>query len=194
MGTREAAAAVVIRTHLGWVAAAARNGRVVALSLLASSREAAARGLGLEADFQQTRDLLRQLAEDLRRYFAGEPVEFGRYEVDLAKQPRFLRRALTAARRIPYGQVRAYGWVAKAAGNPRAARAAGQAMARNPVPIIIPCHRVIASDGSLGGFGGGLAMKRRLLELEGVRVPEALGRLWVLGAGCLQGAMKPTHT
>jgi methylated-DNA-[protein]-cysteine S-methyltransferase len=171
MGTREAAAAIVIRTRLGWVAAAARDGRIVVLTLPRSSREAAARGLGIEADFRQPGDLLQQLAEDLRRYFAGEPVDFGRYEVDLAKQPRFLRRALMAARRIPYGQVRSYGWLAKAAGNPRAARAAGQAMARNPVPIIIPCHRVIAADGSLSGFGGGPEMKRALLELEGVRLP-----------------------
>jgi methylated-DNA-[protein]-cysteine S-methyltransferase len=171
MGTRDAAVAIAIRTRLGWVAAAARDGRIVVLTLPGSSREAAARGLGIEADFRQAGDLLRQLAEDLRHYFAGEPVDFGRYEADLAKQPRFRRRALTAARRIPRGQVRSYSWLAAAAGNPGAARAAGQAMARNPVPIIIPCHRVIAADGSLGGFGGGLEMKRRLLELEGVRVP-----------------------
>jgi methylated-DNA-[protein]-cysteine S-methyltransferase len=171
MGTRDAAVAIAIRTRLGWVAAAAQNGRVIAVSLSGSSREAAARGLGIEADFRQPGALLRQLAEDLRRYFAGERVDFDRYKVDLVKHPRFLRRALMAARRIPRGQVRSYSSLAAAAGNPRAARAAGQAMARNPVPIIIPCHRVIASDGSLGGFGGGLEMKRALLELEGVRLP-----------------------
>jgi methylated-DNA-[protein]-cysteine S-methyltransferase len=104
-------------------------------------------------------------------------VDFGRYEVDLTVQPSFLRRALTAARGIPRGQVRSYAWLAAAAGNPRAARAAGQAMARNPVPIIIPCHRVVASDGSLGGFGGGLGMKRRLLALEGVRAEGGRVRL-----------------
>ncbi len=83
----------------------------------------------------------------------------------------FDARALAAARKIPYGQVRTYGWLAEAAGRPGAARAAGQAVARNPFPIIIPCHRVIAADGRLGGFGGGLEMKRKLLELEGVRLP-----------------------
>ena len=69
-------------------------------------------------------------------------------------------------RRIPRGQTRSYGWVAQRIGKPRAVRAVGAACGANPVPVIIPCHRVIASDGSLGGFGGGLPMKRRLLALE----------------------------
>lgn len=115
--------------------------------------------------------LLGEFGNDLRRYFAGERVSFGRYRIALDGISPFLVACLLAARRIPHGQVRSYGWLAAAAGSPKAARAAGQAMARNPAPIIIPCHRVIASDGSLGGFGGGLAMKRRLLELEGVGLP-----------------------
>jgi methylated-DNA-[protein]-cysteine S-methyltransferase len=111
------------------------------------------------------------LGYELARYLSGERVSFRRHKVALSPLPGFLTAALSAARKIPYGQVRTYGWLAKAAGNPKAARAAGQAMARNPLPIIIPCHRVIAASGGLGGFGGGLEMKRRLLELEGVRLP-----------------------
>ena len=68
---------------------------------------------------------------------------------------------------IPRGETRSYAWIAKKIGKPRAARAVGAACGANPVPIIVPCHRVIASDGSLGGFGGGLPLKRRLLKLEG---------------------------
>ena len=78
------------------------------------------------------------------------------------------RRALLAARSIPYGQTRSYGWLAARAGSPAAARAAGQAMARNPIPLLIPCHRVLGAEGALTGFGGGLRTKRALLELEGV--------------------------
>jgi O-6-methylguanine DNA methyltransferase len=70
-------------------------------------------------------------------------------------------------REIPYGQTRSYGWLAARAGKPQAARAVGQAMAANPWPIIVPCHRVVSSNGHLGGYGGGLGMKERLLRLEG---------------------------
>jgi methylated-DNA-[protein]-cysteine S-methyltransferase len=77
---------------------------------------------------------------------------------------------LAAISKIPFGETRSYGWVARAIGKPGAARAVGQALHTNPVPIIIPCHRIVASDGSLGGYGGGLPMKIKLLRLEGVAV------------------------
>jgi methylated-DNA-[protein]-cysteine S-methyltransferase len=75
---------------------------------------------------------------------------------------------LETVRSIPHGEVRSYGWVARQIGKPKAARAVGQALAANPMPLVVPCHRVIGSDGSLTGFTGGLKMKKRLLELEGV--------------------------
>ena len=71
---------------------------------------------------------------------------------------------------IPYGETRTYAWVAQQIGKPRALRAVGGALARNPFPIIVPCHRVVASNGNLGGFRGGLALKKRLLELEAGRL------------------------
>ena len=92
---------------------------------------------------------------------------------DVTGFTRFQQRALKAAMGIPYGQTRSYAWLAARAGSPRAFRAAGQVMAHNEVPIIIPCHRVIASSGGPGGFGGKLKaidMKKKLLELEGVSV------------------------
>ncbi|MBI4787571.1 MAG: MGMT family protein [Chloroflexi bacterium] len=79
----------------------------------------------------------------------------------------FQRAVLIAISKIPFGETRSYGWVAREIGQPNAARAVGQALHTNPIPIIIPCHRVIASDGSLGGYGGGLPMKAKLLQLEG---------------------------
>jgi len=123
---------------------------------------------GARAEFGRPDSLLAELARDLRRYFAGARVDFSSYPVCLLDQPPFTRRALSAARRIPFGEVRTYGWVARRAGRPGGARAAGQAMSRNPVPLLIPCHRVVAAAGRLGGFGGGLGMKRALLALEGI--------------------------
>ncbi len=160
-------AGMLIRASFGWVAARARRGRLLALSLPAPTKDAAVAACGAGRLGKPDR-LLLSLADELIRYFAGEPVKLGRYPVDLSAHPSFRRRALLAARQIPYGEVRTYGWVASRAGRPRAGRAAGQAMSRNPIPLVIPCHRVIAAGGRLGGFGGGLKMKRALLQLEGM--------------------------
>ncbi|MBN2207990.1 MAG: MGMT family protein [Candidatus Coatesbacteria bacterium] len=78
----------------------------------------------------------------------------------------FRHKIWEATRTVPYGETRSYGWLAEKAGSPRASRAAGSAMANNHFGLVVPCHRIIASDGSLGGFGGGLDMKRMLLDLE----------------------------
>ena len=86
----------------------------------------------------------------------------------------FRRAVLEETMRIPAGQTRSYGWLAQRVGNPRAARAVGRVMATNPLPIVVPCHRVVASDGSLGGYGAGLPMKEALLRLEGARGSEGL--------------------
>ncbi|NPV71572.1 MAG: methylated-DNA--[protein]-cysteine S-methyltransferase [Firmicutes bacterium] len=111
----------------------------------------------------------RGLVTDVRRYFEGkERVEFYSYPVDLTGTGPFARRVYAVMRGIPWGEVRTYGEVAAGAGNPRAARAAGQACADNPVPLIIPCHRVVAAGG-IGGFGGRLELKRLLLGIEGVK-------------------------
>ena len=98
----------------------------------------------------------------------ARPVDFSRVPVDLAGFTAFERRVLEATRDIPRGEVRTYGEVAQATGRPRAARAVGNALNKNSACIVIPCHRVVASGG-LGGFGGGLHVKRYLLELEGAR-------------------------
>jgi O-6-methylguanine DNA methyltransferase len=98
---------------------------------------------------------------------SGERVEFGDWPLDMRQATPFQRRVWRAVRRIPWGQTRTYWWVAVRIGDPRAARAIGQAMGANPLPLVVPCHRVIRTGGGLGGFGGGLEMKRRLLTLEG---------------------------
>jgi methylated-DNA-[protein]-cysteine S-methyltransferase len=110
-------------------------------------------------------DLAQRAAEKIKRYFDGEVISFDE-PLDLADAPEFFARVWTELRKVPRGETISYGELARRSGNPRAARAVGTAMATNPVPIIVPCHRVIRSDGSIGGFGGGLAMKQRMLELE----------------------------
>ena len=109
------------------------------------------------------------LRDKLRRYFAHAPVDFDDELIDVEDASPFLRAAWDACRRIQAGETRSYQWLATQAGSPRASRAAGQSMARNRLPIIVPCHRVIGSDGGLHGFGRGagqLELKRRLLALE----------------------------
>ncbi len=88
-------------------------------------------------------------------------------KVELDSLTSFQRKVLEVVKTIPYGEVRSYKWVAERMGKPRAARAVGQALKRNPYPAIIPCHRVIRSDGKLGGYSKGIQKKRRLLKDEG---------------------------
>jgi methylated-DNA-[protein]-cysteine S-methyltransferase len=110
----------------------------------------------------------------LQRYFAGRPIDFAGIAVDLKRCGDFHRRIYAALRDIPWGETTTYGALAATVGAPDAARAIGQAMGRNPVPIIVPCHRVLASGGKIGGFSapGGATTKERLLELEGVKRPK----------------------
>ena len=107
------------------------------------------------------------LAGDMRRYLAGEKVSFDRYKVDYSGYTEFRKHVLKTARRIPHGEIRSYGEVAKAAGKPKACRAVGSTMANNRICIIVPCHRVVGVNG-LGGFTGSLDHKIALLELEGI--------------------------
>ena len=111
----------------------------------------------------------------LQDYFAGRAIEFTDVAVDLSATSPFHRRAYDAARALAWGQRTSYGDLARHLGSPGAARAVGQAMARNRVPIIIPCHRVLAGGGRIGGFSapGGAVTKQRLLELEGHNEPAA---------------------
>jgi methylated-DNA-[protein]-cysteine S-methyltransferase len=108
-----------------------------------------------------------------KRYFDGEKIDFSEFKLDLVDQPDFFQRIYTAARRIGWGHTTTYGSLARELGaGPEAARDVGQAMAKNPVPLIIPCHRVLAAGGKVGGFSapGGAATKVRMLELEGVHI------------------------
>jgi O-6-methylguanine DNA methyltransferase len=126
------------------------------------------------------------LSRRLGRYFEGEAIAFDE-PLDTTIGTPFQRRVWAITRAIPRGETRTYGQIASEAGSPSAARAVGQAMARNPWPIIVPCHRVLGHDGTLTGFGGGLAMKQSMLEMEGALQPFALHPLayWQVSARVL---------
>lgn len=107
------------------------------------------------------------VAEQIWRHLCAEGIpDYSQVILDPAIGADFHRRVWDVARTVPYGETRSYKWLAEQVGSPRAYRAAAQAMAKNRFPLIVPCHRIIASDGSLGGFSGGLDLKRTLLALE----------------------------
>jgi methylated-DNA-[protein]-cysteine S-methyltransferase len=117
--------------------------------------------------------LLREAEDQLRAYFAGE---LRRFELPLAPRGTdFQRRVWDVVAAIPYGSTSTYSALAEAIGSPRACRAVGAANGRNPLPIVVPCHRVLGASGALTGYGGGLHAKRALLELEGAAVRPRLG-------------------
>jgi len=117
-----------------------------------------------QPDWQKDPRPFRKALAQLRDYFAGQRREF---ELTLAPQgTEFQLKVWSALRTIPYGKTWSYGELARCIRKPKAARAVGAANGQNPIPIIVPCHRVIGADGSLTGFGGGLKIKRILLDLE----------------------------
>jgi O-6-methylguanine DNA methyltransferase len=141
------------------------------------------------------RRLIERARREVQEYLDGRR-SFFTVPVDLTALPAFQRRVLEEARRIPFGQARTYAWVARRIGNPRAVRAVGTALARNPVPLIVPCHRVLRSDGGLGGYSmeGGVALKARLLALEQAIPPlEGCSTTGIVcRAGCTSGRrMRP---
>jgi methylated-DNA-[protein]-cysteine S-methyltransferase len=118
----------------------------------------------VQSDWQRRPERFREVRRQLTAYFKGDLTTF---DLELALEGTdFQRRVWAALTRIPYGTVVTYKSIAEAVGNPRAVRAVGGATGRNPIPIIVPCHRVIGSNGALTGFGGGLQTKSRLLDLE----------------------------
>lgn len=120
--------------------------------------------------------VLRQAESELSEYFAGRRQTFS-VPLDLVGTP-FQKQVWSALCDIPFGQTRSYGDLARAIGNPKAVRAVGAANGRNPISIIVPCHRVIGSTGELTGFAGGLAVKEALLKIEGRVTPGDQGTLW----------------
>jgi methylated-DNA-[protein]-cysteine S-methyltransferase len=150
----------------GWVGLLGSGSGLLKVTLPQASAEEAERLLGDRLRGAARSDgSFSDLVERLRSYFAGQRVAFDD-ELDLAAATPFQGEVWRLARLIPYGQTRSYRWLAERLAKAGAGRAVGQALARNPLPIVVPCHRVVAQDGKLGGYSGGLDRKRFLLRLE----------------------------
>jgi methylated-DNA-[protein]-cysteine S-methyltransferase len=157
------------QTALGWVGVAWSAKGLVAVTLPHSTETEALARLPIATSVHPSEPSGLEVAsflEKLRRYYRGGKVEF-KEPLDPSIGTGFQKRVWRITRSIPRGQTRTYGSIAREAGSPGAARAVGQAMAQNPWPPIVPCHRVVGHDGRLTGFGGGLEMKRQMLKFEG---------------------------
>ncbi len=159
---------VLFNTNLGWMGITSSSKGLREIILPQKSREEVLSQIKgtycriTENDLAAFKNLVRRLV----RYLAGEPMSFSD-SVDLEGTTVFQQRVWRITQTIPYGETVSYSWVSEQLDyKEKAARAVGQALGKNPLPIIIPCHRVISADGGLGGFTGGLELKRFLLHLE----------------------------
>jgi methylated-DNA-[protein]-cysteine S-methyltransferase len=153
----EEIASKVVKTPFGKLDTAATRNGLVELTL----------GHDMERGFGHRR-VLDRLEMDLAKYFKGELVDFNDIKLDMFMYTDFEREVLQATREIPYGKTASYKDIAEKIGRPKASRAVGNALNKNRTAIVVPCHRVISSDGGLGGFGAGMEWKKRLLRLEGI--------------------------
>lgn len=159
----------VFDTEFGWMAIVASEHGLRRLTL---PQPAADKALVLISDLlpkaKASTASFRDVIHRIGLYFEGQRVEFPD-SLDLRESTEFQRAVWKLTAAIPYGETRSYAWIAEQLGRPGSVRAIGQALAKNPLPIIIPCHRVVGSNGAMGGFSGGLELKKRLLALEAGR-------------------------
>ena len=158
----------IVRTAWGWCGLIGERVKITRILLPVSTKAKMRRRIARQAkEAEEDAAAFPVIVDQLKRYFAGKKVTWHWASIDLRGTP-FQRRVWRAAMAIPYGETRSYGWIARRTGRRGAARAVGGAMARNPLPLIVTCHRVLRSDGGLGGFSAeeGVALKRKLLDLE----------------------------
>ena len=148
------------KSPIGWIDLIAEGNQILRASF---SEEAPVSG----PTFPPTLPVLARTIKLLDIYFAGGPIDFAEISVKLVYATDFQQQVWKAVQQIPHGDVRSYQWIADQIGRPKSARSIGNAVGANPVSILIPCHRVIRSNGALGGYGGGVERKRQLLALEG---------------------------
>ena len=155
-------------SSIGVISLVSRNKKIILLDIHSKYLyEAKKRLTTLYPDGNESEQSFKTIRFLLDKYLKGERVDFD-VEIDISGESPFTQKVLQELQKIPYGKVRSYGWIGKRLGYEMAARAVGQAAKRNPIPIIIPCHRVIAEGGKLGGFSSGTEIKKKLLSLEGV--------------------------
>ena len=156
----------VFNSFLGSILLVSKNGRLIELGIRSDDAFNIKKScMDLYPDGIESPESFRKVYSFLDRYFKGERVYFD-VDVDISNLRGFTQKVLDELKKIPYGELISYGNLGKRVGYENAARAVGQAVGRNPIPIIIPCHRVIRGDGSIGGFSMGLTIKEKLLAIE----------------------------
>ena len=164
--TTEELSYITFSTDIGWIGILSSAKGLLGTTLPQPSVHEVRQLLGDSVSYATwSPHLFNDLVERLKVYFSGHRIIFPD-KLDLSRATPFQREVWEQTRLIPYGETRSYAWVAEQIKRPRAVRAVGQALGKNPLAIIVPCHRVVASHGKLGGFGGGVEMKRQLLQLE----------------------------
>jgi O-6-methylguanine DNA methyltransferase len=170
--------ACVFHTPWGWMGMSETTKGINEVVLPKASRQAVLSELQAASAAllgTQVSPRLREAQAQLIGYLAGTRMSFD-LPLDLSRGTSFQQKVWRILRRISYGRLRSYQWVAARVGGGQYARAVGNAVGANPIPIVIPCHRIVAQDGSLGGFSGGLPTKRKLLALEGTLAGLRQGR------------------
>jgi methylated-DNA-[protein]-cysteine S-methyltransferase len=165
---------IIFETRFGWMGLAGGAGGIQRIYLPVPEREQASELIRKHfPSLRESVDLFESEIAQIEEYFAGERKEF-QFSLDFSSATPFQRRAYEILLMIPFGEVRSYGWIARKMGNEKALRAVGHANGKNRWPLIVPCHRVVGSNGSLTGFSasGGLDLKARLLRHEGVAVKD----------------------
>jgi methylated-DNA-[protein]-cysteine S-methyltransferase len=159
--------AVIAGTRLGWAGVGLSDRGIQRATLFHRDRSACEAELAAFGAREADDPRAAEVRDRLTGYANAEGPLLDDYPVDLPRCTRMQGDAWLALRKVPYGETRSYGWLASEIGHPGKARPVGTMNGSNPIPLWLPCHRIIGADGSLVGFGGGLAMKRQLLELEG---------------------------
>ncbi|MFH2012168.1 MAG: methylated-DNA--[protein]-cysteine S-methyltransferase [Pseudomonadota bacterium] len=168
----------VFNTNLGWCGIVGREGSLLEILPFSAAEESVYSYIFSKyKDISICRGCFKKSEEAIEKYLAGEGVDF-KVSLDLSCYTDFQKEVLEITRSISYGEVRTYSWVSKELGAPKASRAVGTALAKNPLPIVVPCHRVIRKDGRLGGYSaeGGIEIKAKLLKMEGHKF-DSKGRL-----------------
>jgi methylated-DNA-[protein]-cysteine S-methyltransferase len=163
----------VFSTNLGWILVAWQDDQLTRISFGHPSPAAAAKGAQCEpVELDEAPKWIAKVIDKIKKFAAGKKVDWGNLPLAWKKQTDFQRRVQEACQKIPRGEVWSYGELAAAAGAPGAARAVGSVMRGNQFPLVIPCHRVVAAGGKLGGFScpSGVEMKQKLLAAEGVNL------------------------
>jgi len=150
-----------------WLITKAEKEKLLKITLFSSKNDLYTYLKTENSGIMQLSPLLRRLEKDLLSYGQGKKINFISYPLKLDNYPLFFIKIWALTREIPYGEVRSYKWLAEKA-HTKGYRAVGSALAHNPFPIIIPCHRIIKQNGSLGGYSAGSELKKKLLRVEGI--------------------------